>query len=122
MLNVLVVDDDADMRLLTRRLLTTLGYQSTEARNGVEAESAALETHPDLILLDIMMPVQDGYETCSRLRAANYGGFIILMSAMQETTGQRKAAECGANAYLQKPMTRDAIKRHMDYIQAHQTA
>jgi CheY-like chemotaxis protein len=121
MLNVLVVDDDADMRLLTRRLLTMLGCESTEARNGVEGEQLALEHNPDLVLLDIMMPVQDGYDTCDRLRQMNYTGPIILMSAMQETTGKRKAAECGATAYIQKPMTRDNLKVHVDYLKSKST-
>ncbi|MEP7289119.1 MAG: response regulator [Chloroflexota bacterium] len=122
MLTVLVVDDDPDMRLLTRRLLTMLGCESSEARNGIEAETIALATKPDLILLDIMMPVRDGYETCLRLREQNYSGAVILMSAMQEATGKARAAECGATAFMQKPMTRISLKFHVDFLESQQIA
>jgi CheY-like chemotaxis protein len=115
-LNVLVIDDDADMRLLTRRLLTLLGCESLEARNGIEGEQLALERRPDLVLLDIMMPVQDGYDTCSHLRERDYGGPVILMSAMQESTGKRKAAECGATGYIHKPITRVFLKMHLVFL------
>ena len=118
MLGVLVIDDDPDMRLLTRRLLTMLGCQSFEARNGIEGESMALDIKPDAILLDIMMPVQDGYETCKKLRAQGYDGSIILVSALQEQTQKEKAQACGATAYIQKPLTRDLLKLHLDYIQS----
>jgi CheY-like chemotaxis protein len=118
MLSVLVVDDDPDMRLLTRRLLTMLGCQSFEARNGVEGESMALDIKPEAILLDIMMPVQDGYETCRNLRGQGYTGSIILVSALQEQTQKEKAQASGATAYIQKPLTRDVLKIHLDYIQA----
>lgn len=117
MLGVLVVDDDPDMRLLTRRILTMLGCQSFEARNGVEGQNMAIDVKPDAILLDIMMPVQDGYETCKNLRTQGYTGSIILVSALQEKTQQEKAHASGATAYIQKPLTKDVLKIHLDYIQ-----
>jgi len=115
MLMVLVVDDDADMRLLTRRLLTTLGCESLEAKNGIECETVAMDRKPSMILLDVMMPVQDGFETCVHLRSKGYSGSIILMSAMQETSGKLKAQQVGATAYIQKPMSRDVLKIHLDH-------
>ena len=122
MLGVLVVDDDSDMRLLIRRLVTMLGCQSFEARNGIEAETMVVETNPDAVLLDIMMPVQDGYETCAKLRAKGYTGTIIMVSALQEQTQIERAREVGANAYIQKPITREVLRMHLDHLKSQQTA
>ncbi len=120
MLGILVIDDDPDMRLLTRRLLSMLGCQSYEARNGVEGETMAAEVKPDAILLDIMMPVQDGYETCINLRSNGFGAPIIMVSALQEKTQAEKAQSAGATAYIQKPLTRDVLKFHLDHLEAQQ--
>jgi CheY-like chemotaxis protein len=64
-----------------------------------------------------MMPVQDGYETCKKLRDQGFTASIILVSALQEQTQKEKAHACGATAYIQKPLTRDVLKIHLDYIQ-----
>ena len=118
MLGILVIDDDPDMRLLTRRLLSMLGCQSYEARNGVEGETMAAEVKPDAILLDIMMPVQDGYQTCLNLRTAGFSAPIIMVSALQEKTQAEKAQNAGATAYIQKPLTKDVLKLHLDHLAA----
>src|SRR5258705_4079758 len=118
MLKVLVVDDDPDICLITRRLLTTLGCDSYEAKNGIDAEVAVKEINPDLVLLDIMMPIQDGYETCRHIRGMGYSGSIIMISAMHEHTEAVKTQAAGANAYIQKPITRSVIQFHIDHLMA----
>src|SRR6266568_2242281 len=120
MLKVLVIDDDPDICLITRRLLTTLGCDSYEAKNGFDAETVAKDINPDLVLLDIMMPIQDGYETCRRLREVGYAGSIIMMSALHEHTEAVKTQAAGANAYIQKPVTRSVIQFHIDHLTARQ--
>jgi DNA-binding response OmpR family regulator len=120
MLKVLVVDDDPDICLLTRRLLTTLGCESFEAKNGIDAEGIVKSLQPDLVLLDIMMPIQDGYETCKRLRGQGYSGSIIMISALQEQAEKVKTQAAGANAYIQKPITRQVLSLHIDHILARQ--
>ncbi len=115
-MKALLIDDDAMMRLLASRLLKMLNCQSLEASNGFDGESMALEHEPDLILLDIMMPDQDGYETCTNLRSRGYTGMILLTSTLQETLGKRKAKEVGATAYVQKPITRETLKRHIESL------
>ena len=122
MLSVLVVDDEPNLRLLTRRMLTRLNCESIEASNGIQGEELALEHKPDLVLLDIMMPVQDGYETCAHLRTRGYNGVIILVSAISELEGKSRAAEIGANAYIPKPMTLDVLRLHLQHLQSYQTA
>jgi DNA-binding response OmpR family regulator len=120
MLKVLVVDDDPDICLLTRRLLTTLNCESFEARNGIDAEPMVKHIHPDLILLDIMMPIQDGYETCKNLRTQGYSGPIILISALQEETEKVKTQSAGATAYIQKPITKQILALHVEHLRTRQ--
>jgi DNA-binding response OmpR family regulator len=120
MLKILVVDDDPDICLLTRRLLTTLNCESFEARSGIDAEPMVKNIHPDLILLDIMMPLQDGYETCKKLRMQGYGGPIIMISALQEETEKVKTQSAGATAYIQKPITKQVLALHIEHLRARQ--
>ena len=66
---ILVVDDQSSVRQLLQEYLTEQGYRVVIATDGQNAIYTARHEQPDLILLDIMMPIQDGYETCKRLRA-----------------------------------------------------
>ncbi len=120
MLKVLVVDDDPDICLLTRRLLTMLNCESIEARSGFDAEALVASAQPDLILLDIMMPLQDGYETCKKLRAQGYSGPIIMISALQEQGEKVRTADAGATAYLQKPITKQILALHVEHVRSQQ--
>ncbi len=120
MLKVLVVDDDPDICLLTRRLLTMLNCESMEARSGFDAEALVPTTQPDLILMDIMMPLQDGYETCKKLRAQGYTGPIIMISALQEQNEKKRTVDAGATAYLQKPITRQILALHVEHVRSQQ--
>ena len=122
MLRVLVIDDDQGIRLLTRRMLTTLGCESFEAANGIEGESKVTELKPDLVLLDIMMPIQDGYETCEKIRAQGYVGPIIMISSLQEEREKSRTQEAGANAYIQKPLARDVVALHIKHAEVGRTA
>ncbi|MEP7284264.1 MAG: response regulator [Chloroflexota bacterium] len=115
-LTVLIVDDDLDWRLLLRQRLTNSNCETLQARNGEEGESLALEKQPDLVLLDIMMPIQDGYQTCKNLRDKGYTGRIVLMSAMKEDIGQQKSIDCQAQGYLKKPIASQDLKLHLDQL------
>lgn len=65
---VLIIDDESDIRLLLRYNLEKEGYSVVDADNGEKGIELARQNTPDLILLDVMMPVMDGIETCERLR------------------------------------------------------
>jgi two-component system response regulator YcbB len=119
--SVLIVDDDADLRLLTRRMLGKMGCEVAEASNGSEGEAKALEIMPELILLDIMMPGQDGYETCANLRSRGYAGSIVLVSALQQASVLTHIENCGANAYIQKPINRETLRLHVDHASSQPT-
>ncbi len=106
---ILVVDDDPTVRAMTHLFLKKKGYSVIEATNGLEAEAIALATTFDLILLDVMMPKQDGYNTCINLRAKGYVGQILLVSALDYLSGETKAKRCGANGYLPKPISAEVL-------------
>jgi CheY-like chemotaxis protein len=75
------MDDDPALRALTSMMLKRLNCQPIAAASGIEAERMLKNFHPKLVLLDIMMPQQDGYETCRHLRTNGYWGRILFVSA-----------------------------------------
>ncbi len=122
MTSVLIVDDEPSLRMLTRLMLMRLGYIVTEALEGKQAEVMALETRPDVILLDLMMPDQDGYITCQHLREQGYTGKIAFVSALSDSEGKQKAKNSGADGYITKPMSMAVLKSHMETLLSIQVA
>ena len=105
---VLIADDnEANVDILETRL-TSQGYQVITARDGAEGLAAARSHHPDLILLDIMMPDIDGYEVCQRIKQdpATQGAAIIFLSALSDTKDKVKGLDLGAVDYITKPFHR----------------
>ncbi len=118
MFTVLVIDDNYDLRTLTRLMLERMGHQGLTARNGIEGIFVAEEAQPDLILLDIMMDGLSGYDTCRQLRASGYCGRIVLMSAISEANGKLEAMTCGADDYLEKPINNWSLTDQFASLQA----
>jgi DNA-binding response OmpR family regulator len=110
---VLIVDDDPAIRLVTKRLLKLMKCDVYEAKDGIEGQQLALQHKPDIIMLDIMMPMQDGYTTCANLRAAGFTGPILMFSALLRDNEKAHAAKVGATDYIQKPITRDELERYL---------
>jgi DNA-binding response OmpR family regulator len=99
---ILVVDDKANVRRLLQEYLNEQGYRVVTAENGRLALFAARQEHPDLIVLDIMMPEMDGYEFIRTYRQeANTP--IILLTAKVEETDKVIGLELGADDYMTKP-------------------
>lgn len=95
---ILVVDDDDAIRGLLRLVLEDEGYEVVEAENGAVGLEAASHHHPDLIVLDLAMPVMDGRTFFERIRASHCRGVpVIVVSALTE------GREVGADAALGKP-------------------
>jgi two-component system cell cycle response regulator DivK len=108
---ILVVEDQEDNRRIVRDLLTSVGYEIIEALNGAEGVQAA-ETHiPDLILMDIQLPVIDGYEATRRIRAkpALQHIPIIAVTSYALSGDDVKAFEAGCNGYVSKPFSPRAL-------------
>ena len=105
---ILVVDDVAvNVQLLTT-YLTSVGYEVFTARDGQEALDRVIETQPDLILLDVMMPKLNGFEVCERLKTDPTTKIIpvIMVTALNEIEDKIKATEAGADDFVSKPFNK----------------
>jgi len=108
---VLIVDDVVHNRAVAVAMLTSLGFETVEARDGSEALTKALAESPDLVLMDGMMPVLDGLAATQHLRQATATCAlpIIVMSASASETDKHQALACGANAFVAKPLVFDHL-------------
>ncbi|MDH3475286.1 MAG: response regulator [Rhodospirillales bacterium] len=108
---ILIADDNPANLDIFRTRLTSQGYDVLTAADGEAALAAAREHHPDLILLDIMMPKMDGIEVCRRLKADAGLPFmpIILVTAKSDAIDVVKGLEAGAEEYLTKPVDQTAL-------------
>ena len=102
---ILVVEDDPKLARLTGQLLETFGYQVEVAGRGMDALVGAAERHPNLVLLDLMLPDMDGYEVCRQLRQLYHASVmpIVIVTAKDQPVDQLRGIASGANAYLRKP-------------------
>jgi len=103
--HILVVEDQEDNRQILRDLLGNAGYELTEAENGEEAIAAVAQRRPDLILMDIQLPVMDGYEATRRIRTNPdlKSVPIIAVTSYALAGDESKALEAGCNSYVSKP-------------------
>jgi len=108
---ILVVDDEVDILELLKYNLKKEGYNVKTVTNGIDAISTAKEFLPDLVLLDIMMPHQDGVETCRQLRELSEleDTFIIFLTARSEEYSEVAAFDIGADDYITKPIKPRAL-------------
>jgi two-component system cell cycle response regulator DivK len=102
---VLVVEDHEDNRQILRDLLESAGYDMIEAKDGEEALVAAGSQRPDLILMDIQLPILDGYEATRRLKAdpTLKAIPIIVVTSYALSGDEEKAYAAGCDAYVAKP-------------------
>ena len=100
---ILVVDDDVRIRDLLRRYLVQEGFEVLQAEDGKSLSRILLREAVDLIVLDLMMPGEDGLSICRRLRAANDRTPIIMLTAKGEDVDRIVGLEVGADDYLGKP-------------------
>jgi DNA-binding response OmpR family regulator len=107
-LRILVVDDDAEIRLLLTELLTRAGYRVDEAVDGRAALRKLFETPPALVILDVTMPDMDGYQTLERIRDLSDVPVIMLTARSQELERVRGLAS-GADDYVPKPFGRQEL-------------
>ena len=108
---ILIVEDDGNIRELLRLYLEREGYEITEAENGEEGVAQWRKVNPDMILLDVMMPVMDGWEVCKIIRAESKVPIIIL-TAKGETFDKVNGLEMGADDYIVKPLEmREVVAR-----------
>jgi CheY-like chemotaxis protein len=104
-LHVLVVEDNADGRDTMSALLGILGHEVDTAEDGRQGVEKALRWHPDVALIDIGLPLLNGYQVAQRLRAAlGRDVFLIAYTAYNQPEDRRRAFAAGFDAYLVKPV------------------
>ena len=109
--DVLVVDDDPDLREIVREMLHLSGYEVRCAGNGQEAVEAVAQKMPAVVLLDMLMPVMDGWQ-CARELRARYGRAvpIVVVTAAEHARARADQID-GANDVLSKPFEMDDLLR-----------
>ncbi len=109
---ILVVDDIPLNVLLVKKMLQPLGFETSEAEDGVVAMEKIEADKPNLILLDLMMPRMDGFEVLRRLRASDDTKSIpvIILSALNSNDDVAKGISMGAEDYITKPIIMDRLQ------------
>lgn len=125
--HILIVDDTPQNLQVLGNLLRNYGHKLAVAQNGEQSIEYAKKYLPDLILLDIMMPVLDGYETCKQLKAreATKAIPVIFLTAKNEITDEQKGFSCGAVDYITKPfnpqLVISRVNTHLSLSRARKT-
>lgn len=104
MFNILVADDHANIRRLYQYTLEKNGYRVFTAENGKQALQIIAEQHIDLAVLDVMMPVMDGYETLHSLRESGNNMPVLMITALDSTEDTRRSFMLGTDDYMVKPV------------------
>ncbi len=104
---ILVVEDQEENRQILRDLLATVGHDIIEVEDGAAAVAAAKQHRPDLILMDIQLPILDGYEATRRIKAdPDLRAIPIIVVTSYALSGdEEKALACGGDSYVAKPFS-----------------
>ena len=116
---ILVIEDQADNRQILRDLLTSADFEVIEAADGEEGVAAAAAQRPDLILMDIQLPLLDGYEATRRIKAdpALRAIPIIVITSYALSGDDEKARAAGCDAYFSKPFSpRQLLAKVREYL------
>jgi two-component system, OmpR family, response regulator len=113
---VLVVDDERETNDILASLVRPRGFEPIQVFSGEQALAAVSQRHPDLILLDLMLPDIDGFEVCDRLKRDRKTNLIpiIMVTALQDAHHRAAGVRVGANGYLIKPFTPLQLHQCMD--------
>lgn len=117
-IKVLVVEDDLPNRFILQAILQKHGYEVIHAENGQEAVELFQRDHPDLVLMDIKMPIMDGYEATKRIKAMSGDVFVpvIFLTATSEKDGLVKCVESGGDDFLTKPYNPVLLQARIDAL------
>src|SRR5688572_15537688 len=114
---VLLVDDDPLMRFLTRQTLEQFGLLVEEAENGRQALDLYEKTPPDIVLMDVMMPLMDGFEACQLLRASRGDcAPVIMLTGLEDADSIARAYEVGATDFVVKPINPTVLGHRVRYM------
>ena len=109
MAKILVADDAMFMRNRTSKLLLANGYQVVEAANGEEAVTRYFKEKPDVVLMDITMPVLDGIGALKKLKAKDPSAKVVMVTALGQKSMVLEAVKAGARDFIVKPFDPDRL-------------
>ncbi len=112
---VLIVDDEASMVSVLQRHVSNAGYAVETASNGQEALEKIKNAVPDLVLLDLVMPGINGFETCRRIRSDERTKKlpVLIISALRSEADSSAAVACGANEMIVKPVDAESLTKRL---------
>ncbi len=110
---ILIIEDDEAIVKVLRRGLAYEGYQVDAALDGETGLVLAHENHPDLVVLDLMLPGMDGLEVCQRLRAGSGNQLILMLTAKDTISDRIHGLDSGADDYMVKPFELDELLAHV---------
>ena len=112
---ILIVDDESIMVSVLQRHVSNAGYEYVTASNGQEALTKIDEEQPDSVLLDLMMPGMNGFETCRRIRANEKTKKlpVLIISALRSESDSDAAASSGADEFIVKPIDGPALAQRL---------
>jgi len=114
---ILIVDDESIMVSVLKRHVSNAGYEFVAATSGQEALEKIQQEVPDLVLLDLMMPDMNGFETCRRIRAEEKTKSlpVLIITALRSESDSSAAAACGANELIVKPVDGAHLAKRLRY-------
>jgi len=113
---VLVVDDSAFMRNLLKQLLEEDHEVVGEAENGVEAVELYRELDPDVVTMDVVMPIRNGIEATSEIKSLDPTSSVIMCTSVGQEEKMREAVEAGADGYITKPFQKPNVLQAIDDV------
>ena len=118
---VLLVEDEETLRKVLRSLLERDGFEVAEAADGAEALSAVDRLSPDAVVLDLNLPVLDGYDVLSRLRTRSTSATlpVLVLTANGDEASETRALKMGANEFLTKPFRPRALGARLKLLLSH---
>jgi two-component system chemotaxis response regulator CheY len=108
-IQVLIVDDSEFMRNLLREILEEDYEIVGEAENGVEAVELYEETNPDLVMMDIVMPIRDGVEATAAIKERDGDASVIMCTSVGQEEKMKEAVKAGADGYITKPFQKPNV-------------
>lgn len=116
MVKILCVDDDPEFLRILGRMLEEKGYEVYLAESGKKALEILKNVSPDLILLDIMMPELDGWETLKEIRSTGNKAPVIMITIMYAIEDREKSFEHGADAHVPKPIKKVQLFKTIEWV------
>ena len=116
--NVLVVDDDPDVVHALRELLSARGYRVMTAKDGGQAHSNFVMNRPDIVLLDLILPGESGFEVCERMKQTDETVPVVVLSVIDMDDARELAQRVGAAGYLTKPIAPEDLLAELSKVAA----